>query len=205
MIFETETKITLLNDTQLNWVLTECRKRANSIGKHVFQRDEYYDTTDELLRQKDLTVRLRRVNSHILLALKGPRIFLPKKLYKRIELEFTVCDESEIREQFKYQELITTAIIEKRRYCFYLYDCSIAIDELPFIKAFIEIESDTYENIKEVLQHLSLSEDNAVNKNYTELLELKLSGLGLPIRPNLRATFEAEKQWIALHCENSKS
>lgn len=196
-MFETEIKIGLSDAIDSDLLLAKCRAKSESAGRQVFQRDEYYDTTDELLREQDLTVRLRLVNGLALLALKGPRIFIQGDMHRRIELEFEVKNESEIREQLQTQKLVPTAIIEKRRWSYDVSSCSIAIDYLPFIGRFVEIEGSGPEQIKGIMDNLGLSEEHAVSQNYTELLELKFPELHLPVRPNLRATFDAETQWKA--------
>lgn len=196
-MFETEIKIALTNAIDPDDLLTECHAKSETPGKQLFQRDEYFDTTDELLREQDLTVRLRLLNGVALLALKGPRVFVEGAMHRRIELEFEVKDESEVREQLQRHKLVATAIIEKRRWTFHMCCCSIAVDDLPFIGRFVEIEGSGLEQIKNVMCSLGLSEKHAVRKNYTELLELKLPELHLPVRPNLRATFDAETQWKA--------
>jgi adenylate cyclase class IV len=47
----------------------------------VNQRDEYFDTREENLKEQDFTVRLRSVNGNLKVALKGPRIYLPSNIY----------------------------------------------------------------------------------------------------------------------------
>lgn len=195
MPYETEIKIAIRNEEQKGKLLKKCQEKSKGEAGQVFQRDEYYDTQDELLKEQDLTVRLRKINDRILLALKGPRIYMTEQMHKRIELEFSVVDEREIKEQLECQKLNATTIIEKRRWSFRIHDCTVVIDELPFIGAFVEIEGSSRENIEHIMKILDLSAENAVRENYTELLEQKLPGLGLPVRPNLRATFELEEKW----------
>jgi hypothetical protein len=71
----------------------------------------------------------------------------------------------------------------------------IAIDRLPFIGSFIEVEGDTPSAIETVLTSLQPSSNDAVRENYSELLEAKFKEIGLPMRPGLHATFDAEAQW----------
>ena len=60
---------------------------------------------------------------------------------------------------------------------------------------FIEIEAASARRINRILTLLQLSSDDSVRENYTELIEAKINDIGLPLRPNLRATFEAEAEW----------
>jgi adenylate cyclase class IV len=114
---------------------------------------------------------------------------------QRIELEFSAINEQEVREQLASHRLTATAVIEKQRWVFSSEHAEIAIDRLPFIGSFIEVEGDTPTAIEMVLASLQLSSKNAVRENYSELLEAIFKEIGLPLRPALQATFEAEAQW----------
>jgi adenylate cyclase, class 2 len=194
MAQETETKIPLGTGDHFRSVLDLCRA-LYADGGQLNQRDEYFDTRDENLKEQDFTVRLRSVNGSLKVALKGPRIYLPGNVYRRIELEFSAANEEEVREQLKHQELTATAVIEKQRWVFTGENAEIAIDQLPFIGAFIEIEGSNPSAINKVLESLQLSSKGAIRENYSELLEAKFKEIGLPLRPGLHATFEAETQW----------
>lgn len=161
----------------------------------VNQLDEYFDTENQLLKMNDFTVRLRQINGELLLAIKGPRMYLDDKIHKRIELEFRVYDREDIEKQIKSHSLKATTVIEKTRWSFESGDVQISVDRLPFIGSFIEIQG-SYRSIKRVMSELELAEDDAVAQNYTELLEDYFSKHGIPGRPNLRATFDSEKKWI---------
>jgi adenylate cyclase, class 2 len=191
---ETEIKIGIGPDNQVSSVLALCRILYSDRGQ-LNQRDEYFDTHEENLKEQDFTVRLRSVNGNLQVALKGPRIYLPGNVYQRIELEFTAANEEEVREQLASQGLVATAVIEKQRCVFTGENAEIAIDRLPFIGSFIEVEGDTPSAIETVLTSLQLSSNDAVRENYSELLEAKFKEIGLPMRPGLQATFEAEAQW----------
>ena len=194
MLNETEIKIGIGSNDQVSQMLAFCRT-LYSDGKQLNQRDEYFDTQEENLKEQDFTARLRSVNGNLMVALKGPRIYLPGNVYQRIELEFSAANEGEVREQLARQGLAATAILEKQRWVFTGGNAEIAIDRLPFIGSFIEIEGDTPSAIETVLTSLQLSSNDAVRENYSELLEAKFKEIGLPMRPGLQATFEAEAQW----------
>ena len=194
MAKETEIKIRLGSDDQVSSVFALCRT-LYADGGQLNQRDEYFDTQEENLKEQDFTVRLRSVNGNLKVALKGPRIYLPGNIYQRIELEFSAANEGEVREQLASQGLTATAIIEKQRWVFTGENAEIAIDRLPFIGSFIEVEGDTPSAIETVLASLQLSSKDAVRENYSELLEAKFKEIGLPLRPGLQATFEAEARW----------
>jgi adenylate cyclase class 2 len=191
---ETEIKIGIGSDDQVSEVLALCRAMYSDRGQ-VNQCDEYFDTRAENLKEQDFTVRLRSVNGDLKVALKGPRIYLPGNIYQRIELEFSATNEGEVREQLASQGLLATAVIEKQRWVFSSDYAEIAIDRLPFIGSFIEVEGDDSSSIEAVIASLQLSSKHAVRENYSELLEARFRELGLPLRPGLQATFEAEARW----------
>jgi adenylate cyclase, class 2 len=165
---ETEIKIRIGSDEQLSSVLALCQT-LYADGGQLNQCDEYFDTHDENLKEQDFTVRLRSVNGSLKVALKGPRIYLPGNVYQRIELEFSAANEREVRDQLASQGLTATAILEKQRWAFSSEHAEVAIDRLPFIGSFIEVEGDTPSAIETVLASLHLSSKDAVRENYSEL------------------------------------
>ena len=110
-------------------------------------------------------------------------------------VEFFATNEGEVREQLPSQELLATAVVEKQRWAFSSDHAEIAIDRLPFIGSFIEVEGDHSSSIEAVLASLQLSSMDAVRENYSELLEAKFKEIGLALRPGLHATFGAETRW----------
>lgn len=193
MAFEIEIKIVLGDDDMLSEMLKKCSEKFNSISNKVYQCDEYFDTENELLKMHDFTVRLRTLDDEIFLAIKGPRMYIDEKIHKRIELEFRIDNKEDIYNQIKSHSLRATTTIEKFRWNFKSEDAHISIDKLPFIGSFIEIEG-PYESIKRIISFLELDEGDAVPENYTELLEKNFHNIGIPGRPNLRATFDLEKK-----------
>jgi predicted adenylyl cyclase CyaB len=194
MVNETELKLRLGSEAQMNRVLAWCEEHLGK-GSRLEQRDEYYDTAGEDLRNHDLSLRLRTVNGKMLVAMKSPRVFLTNNIHERIELEFAAADRNDVLQTIKRYGLKPTAITEKLRWKFEKDDFTVIVDQLPFIGCFAEIEAPNVERINAVVAILGLSPFDGVNKNYSELLEEKLTELGLPLRPNLRATFCEEEKW----------
>lgn len=193
---ETELKLRLRSSEDMQRVLAWCRENLDN-SVQVSQRDEYYDTPTEDLRKQDLSLRLRTVNGRSFVALKSPRVFLTENIHDRIELEFEAADRDEVFANIERYGLAATAITEKRRWEFKKDDFKIVIDQLPFIGSFLEIEAPTVERITSIILMLGVSESDGVNKNYSELLEDKLKEIGLPVRPQLRATFDDETTWYS--------
>lgn len=195
MAREIEIKLAIKDKKQLERILKICKSKTNEDSPEIFQRDEYFDTSDGLLKREDLTVRLRTLNDSIKIAVKSPRVFISDKTHSRVEIEFTVPDEKDIRQEIANHNLIVTAIIEKLRQSFHFNNVFVAIDKLPFIGKFIEIEARNPESINNMMKFLGLHEDNAVRENYTELLQIHFAEIGLPTNPSLVATFEAETEF----------
>lgn len=198
MLNETELKLRLNSEEELRRVLLWCEKNLGPPSQSQ-QRDEYYDTPAEDLRKQDLSLRVRRVDGIVMIAMKSPRVFLTADIHDRIELEFTAADVNEVTSTIARYGLLATAVTEKRRWRFQQDDFKVLVDVLPFIGYFAEIEAPTVERINEVVIMLGLSTNQGVNRNYSELLEEKLAEIGLPVRPSLRATFEDEAEWKATH------
>jgi len=194
MINETELKLRLGSQAQMNRALAWCEQHLGK-GSRLEQRDEYYDTAGEDLRNHDLSLRLRTVNGKTLVAMKSPRVFLTENIHDRIELEFAAADRSDVLQTIERYGLKPTAITEKVRWKFEKDDFTVMLDQLPFIGCFAEIEAPNVGRINDVVAMLGLSPSDGINKNYSELLEDKLTQLGLPLRPNLRATFSEEAKW----------
>ncbi|MBZ5728398.1 MAG: class IV adenylate cyclase [Acidobacteriia bacterium] len=192
MVQEIEQKLRLPDGAFAQLVEQRCRRLGTGEPAAIVQRDEYFDTSNEDLRKGDFTVRIRQAADRVFVALKGPRIHQPSGVHHRIELEFEVPDPRHLRAQLETQGLIRTAVIDKRRSEFSIQECFVALDTVPFIGSFIEIEGPSAEAIESVRNTLDLSAAVAVKENYTELLEEAFLKCGRPVRPHLVATFEAE-------------
>ncbi len=195
MLNETEIKIKIAGNREAKRLLETCARCSEEPVKKEHHKDEYYDTKQEELRNKDLTVRIRNVNGRIVVALKSPRIFITDKIQKRIELEFEASDGFKLRKKIYEQGLILLRVIEKRRWNFIIHGCDIAIDEVPFIGWFIEIEGRDSDSIYEIIKLLNLSTDEAVKEHYGELIESQFRIINRPIRSTLKATFAEFIKW----------
>lgn len=189
MVNETEIKLAL-GDMEKEDFINSCLKQFPKLKRsQSFQRDTYYDTLDMQLQSKDFVVRVREHNGIAYVALKSPRIYMSEFVQKRIELEFAVDNVDNIITQIHSQDLKPIAIIEKKRITLKEHDFVIEVDELPYIGSFIEIESKSADKVDEIYESLNIEKLEKIKRNYGELLDEKLNELGLPLRPNLRATF----------------
>jgi predicted adenylyl cyclase CyaB len=192
MVTEIEQKIRLASD-EVTLFEERCMALARKNTEPIIQRDEYFDTSGEELKHGDFALRIRHVPGHLFIALKGPRSAGLKGNYRRIELEFEAPDQDRLQAQLDRQGLIRTALIEKQRREFAIELCSVAIDTVPFIGSFIEIEGPSDDDVTAVKSILGLSAAEPVSENYTELLEKEFLAIGRAIRPQLIATFDSEE------------
>ena len=192
---EIEIKLKIPSEEDAMKLIEKLGKISNNAPEYFEQTDIYYDAKNGDLMKKDFVIRMRIVNGKGYVAMKSPRIFINDAVQKRIELEFEVKDIEAIKQKIKNQGLLETTVMEKRRTEFVLDNAVIAVDELPFIGWFLEIESDGEESIEKIIKDLGVSSFERVKLNYGELMDKKMSEINLPMRPNLKATFEQEKNW----------
>jgi adenylate cyclase, class 2 len=190
MAVEVELKLRVTDAATIEGVTAHCNQLAGKVQGAQLLRDEYFDTKTEHLRRCDFTVRLRIVAEKTYVALKGPRAVDSTGVYSRIELEFEVSDESSIRQQIERQGLHRVVVIEKQRSEYVLNDCRVAIDTVPFLGTFIEIEGIDRGYVEAARKLLGLHSVDPVVENYTELLEKHFLAIGRSVRPNLVATFD---------------
>ncbi len=142
------------------------------IGDYV-QRDIYFDDSDSSIRQADKALRIRYQTladeSICIVTYKGPKQSGDYKT--RQEIEFTSSDLSATEEFFNELGYTKSITIEKRRQVWRLADCEIALDSLPLLGNFIEIESPDSAAIRTVQNQLSLGDLAHIQTSYADLLQ----------------------------------
>ncbi len=169
-IVESEAKFRVSDQVKLD---QELQALGFAPISRVEQRDEYYDTQDKTLESLDYVIRLRKIGTGTMCAVKGPRNWTPEEEYSRIELEFEVKSSESVMSELRDRGLSTTWFFEKRRTSYRKADSTVKIelDEIPEIGFFIEIEGPLLAT-REVASKLSLGERE--RRNYRELfLEFK--------------------------------
>lgn len=137
--------------------------------RHIFQRDEYFDTNDRTLDSLDWVVRLRKVDDDLAIAMKGPRFFATSGAHSRIEIEVEAGHESVVRRQLADEDLRVTWFLEKRRTVYRKDDIELVLDEVPKIGHYMEIEGSLSE-IDAVEDALQPGLGERVRQNYRELV-----------------------------------
>lgn len=147
----------------------------------VLQTDYFFDDAKKSLTKADSCLRLRRESigsqEKVVLAFKGPRE--KTQLKKRAEIQISLQDAdvaSELLEALGFEKKLT---VQKKRQLWRLMGCEVALDELPLLGEFVEIEGPGEEQIAEVQKKLGLADLPYIAQSYASLLEDELSRRGI--------------------------
>lgn len=149
---------------------------ADFIARQL-QTDYYFDDADKSLAENGGGLRIRRQ------LVKGDEGFFltckaakqRSKFKKRREAEVEVADgdlTEELLELLGYKRKLT---VEKSRCLWRLAGCEVALDELPLLGKFIEIEGEDENSIANVQKMLGLSSLPHIKKGYAHLIAEKIS------------------------------
>jgi adenylate cyclase class 2 len=145
---------------------------AARIGS-AHQISTLFDTADRALFKSDKGLRLREERgesgqTNLCVTYKGPRAAGPIK--SREEIEFSVADADAATRLFESLGFAPVLVFEKRRETWTLADCEIALDELPRIGSFVEIEGPSEAGILYARETLGLSDRPMIRDSYVALL-----------------------------------
>jgi adenylate cyclase class 2 len=143
------------------------------------QRDYYFDDKHRSLTETDRCLRLRRQSSagseKFFLTYKGAKE--SDNFKKRQEIE-TEVDNAVVTErlliELGYEKTLT---FDKKRRLWRLEKCNVALDQLPLLGCFVEIEGPDAERIVDVQQSLELAHLPHIRQSYALLMEQKLNQL----------------------------
>ncbi len=148
--------------------------------RETLQTDVYFDTIDGKLTRADECLRLRSEKvgeqERLVLAYKGPK--QPEDYTKRIEIEVEVRDAKATGSLLAALGYGQALAFNKRRRLWRLHDGEVALDELPLVGAFVEIEGPDSRTITRVQEWLGLSHVPHTMDSYASLIEQALSRLG---------------------------
>ena len=172
---EAKLKVSSLEDVERG--LRDCRA---SYKRETVQTDCYLDTGDGQLRRSDRALRLRRDKSdgdeRSIVTYKGPK---EKDDYKkRVEIEFEVDDAEAAGALFEAIGYRKALAFNKRRRLWQLLGCEVALDELPLLGVFVEIEGPNSGAIARVQEMLGLGEIPHIMDSYATLIDRRLSRVG---------------------------
>jgi adenylate cyclase class 2 len=141
------------------------------------QTEQYFDTPEKTLTNADKCLRLRRITKadakQIILTYKGPK--QKDDFKKRAELELELADldtATKLLVALGYEKAL---IYEKKRTIWMLDDCEIALDQLPMLGNFVEIEGPNAEKITDVQKTLGLENSKHIMQSYAHLMQKELS------------------------------
>ncbi len=177
MCVEIEAKLKVDSLEQVEAKLTEL---GAEFRQQQLQTDYHFDDANMTLQNSDRCLRLRRQlvdeDEGFFLTYKGAKE--ESSFKKRQEIEIEIADGDSIRKLFLalgYKEVL---VIEKKRLTWNLGNCEIALDELPLIGSFVEIEGPDEQNIADIQENLGLSDLPHIGKSYAALIRAKLRELG---------------------------
>jgi adenylate cyclase class 2 len=161
--------------------LAEC---GGSFLRETIQMDRYYDTAGRELTRTDKCLRLRTDRKdgreRLILAYKGPKEQDDYK--KRVEIEVEVSDAGSTESLLEALGYAKALAFNKRRRLWQLHGCEVALDELPLLGVFVEIEGPDSETIAKVQATLQLGAVPHIMDSYACLIDERLSQLGIQAR-----------------------
>ena len=148
---------------------------AEFLSEHI-QKDQYFDDVRQTLTKTDRGIRLRRQKSgneeKIFLTYKGARE--KDRFKKRQEIEMEITDGDSIENLLLAIGYEKAIVFEKKRRVYRLGGCEVALDELPLLGSFVEIEGPDGEKIADVQKNLGLSDLPSIKESYAGLMAAKL-------------------------------
>ena len=140
------------------------------------QTDYYFDDANATLTKTDRCLRLRRSQikraDKIYLTYKGAKE--KDQFKKRLEIEIEIKDADSARKLFSELGYESALVVEKKRRIWRLGRCEVALDELPLLGSFVEIEGPEEEKIAEVQKNLGLAHLPHITESYASLMAEKL-------------------------------
>ena len=144
------------------------------------QTDYYFDDANSELTKTDKCLRLRRQmvggSEKFFLTYKGAREKDEFKKRQEIEIEVGAADSAQkLLSALGYEKVL---VFEKKRRIWRLGECSVALDELPLLGGFVEIEGPDGESIADAQRNLGLANVPHIGESYAFLMDEKLRQLG---------------------------
>ena len=93
---------------------------------------------------------------------------------KRREINIEIKDHDSVEMLLAALNYRRVLIVEKKRKAWQYCDCIIALDELPLLGSFVEIEGPSDEKICEVQKNLAMAHLSHIPRSYASLMKEKL-------------------------------
>jgi len=164
--------------------LRDVERRLIALGAQFLaeklQKDMYFNDPRGILAKSDRCLRLRTESvgqtKHFILTHKGVR--QKDNFKKREEIEVEVADADITEELLLALGYERALLFEKRRRLWLFADCLVALDELPLLGAFVEIEGPDDKKISAVQESIGLGHLSHVSESYARLVTEKMRELG---------------------------
>jgi len=148
---------------------------ARFLGEQL-QTDYMFDDVNATLTKTDQCLRLRKQivgkRESFFLTYKGAKE--KSLLKKRQEIESEINDADSIHKLLLALGYEQVLIVEKKRRLWLFCNCEVALDQLPLLGDFVEIEGPDEENISNVQNSLGLTDLPHISKSYASLLKEQL-------------------------------
>ena len=157
--------------------LPQIEQRLKDLGAEFLaerqQTDCLFDDANGTLTSSDRCLRIRRQsvggNQQFFLAFKGAKESSNFKKRQEIEIEIEDADSMQnLLAALGYEQVFT---VEKTRQLWQLGGCEVALDQLPLLGDFVEIEGPDDKKIAEVQKSLGLEHVPHVAKSYAMLIK----------------------------------
>ncbi|MBN2020323.1 MAG: class IV adenylate cyclase [Sedimentisphaerales bacterium] len=165
--------------------LAEAARRLKAAGAEFKRKrlhtDTYFDDTKGTLRKADRALRIRKQligrKEQVVITYKGPR--QKGRFKRRQEIQFKVGN-AESAEMFLFALGYKKALVfQKKRRVWRLDRCEVALDELPLLGSFVEIEGPNEKTISRVQRKLGLSDLPHIKESYATLMQKRKRQLGI--------------------------
>ena len=138
--------------------------------------DHFFDGSGSTLTRTDRGLRLRRQSTdggeRYLLTYKGAKEKGPYKRRQEIEVEVGALDSArELLLELGFEQIL---VFEKKRRLWHVGGCEVALDHVPLLGSFVEIEGPDDERIAEVQSDLGLGDVPHIRHSYASMMDKKL-------------------------------
>ena len=168
MCVEIEAKLKVDSLAEVEQKLTELS--AEFLAEQT-QTDFLFDDANATLTTTDQCLRLRRQSvagsEKYFLTYKGPKEKSNFKKRQEVEIEIIeVASMEKLLSALGYEKVL---VVEKKRRLWQLGSCAVALDQLPLLGDFVEIEGPNNKEIADVQNRLGLSDLPHIEKSYAQL------------------------------------
>ncbi len=176
---ETEVKVRCRDLAKVRSTLADLQAVLKASG---IEHNIVFDTPAGDLRKADSLLRLRRYGD-VVITYKGPRGPKDVTVRSRAEIEIGVSDFDAATALLEGLGYVKTWIYEKKREKWVLgEEAEVALDTLPFIGDYLEIEAADEAKVMEAFGLLGLSREDITPHTYIEIFLEYLDSHGLDFR-----------------------